>query len=450
MQTSIAGLLLAGSWLTGTPASTDSTAEDDQSLGGLLPITSFELDNGMRFALVERPRAATVAAGWVVEAGSADDPAGLSGLAHMLEHMLFKGTGTIRTGELDLLYARAGATGLNAVTQRDLTAYFVSLPAEKLELWFWLESDRLLDAAFRDLAAERGVLREERRLRIDSSPTGVLEEELWSRAWGDHPYAQPVSGDPAHLDRIGLTEARGFFDRHYHAANLTAVLVGSFEPARVRSLAERYFGRLPDDESPRQGAPMPSALEKESTFEASCACRPQARVLYRTVGFVHPDAAGLDVLVSVLNGRSGRLHRSLVLEQELAFAAFARHEVLQDGGILSLTAEAKGDATASDLLAALDGELARLLAEPPDESELARAKIRLRAEGLRALEESSELMLRMLVHAGLGEVRHLDGWQREIAALTPADVVRAAREYVAERPRIIGLFDRSESPEAAP
>lgn len=416
----------------------------------LVPIESFELANGMRFVLVERPQAVTVAAGWVVGAGSVDDPPEHSGTAHMLEHMLFKGTGSIRSGELDLLYADAGATGLNALTQRDLTAYFVGLPAEKLELWFWLESDRLLDPALREVEAEREVVREERRLRVDSSPTGPIEEALEAKLWEAHAYGRPVAGEPGDLDRIGTSEARAFFDVHYRAANLTAVLVGAFDATAVRELAQRYFGRLAGTPRAATEREAPAALLLADLLVETCECRPQVRLLYRGVPFTHPDAAALDVLVSVLNGRSGRLHRALVLEQDLAFAAFARHEGLRAGGVLSLIAEAKGEADAAALMTALELEIVRLLTQPAREAEVERAKTRLRADAIRSVEEPSELMLQMLIHSGLGDAVHLNSWPERVEAVTAADVERVARNYLLGKPRVVGLFDRAAGPEAAP
>ena len=410
-----------------------------------LDVESFRLDNGMTFLLVERPQSPTVAAGWVVSSGSADDPERLSGMAHMLEHLLFKGTSTIRPGEIDLLYANAGATGLNALTQRDLTAYFVSLPAEKLELWFWLESDRLLAPTFAELDAERDVILEERRLRVDSVPTGELEEELDRRLWGNHPYGRPISGDPGQLDEIRTAAVRRFFRSNYGPDRLTAVLVGSFEPAAVRQLAELYFGRLG---APAAGeAPSsPTAPEELSgdTLVGHCECRTQARLIYRGLPIGDPDTVATDVLVSILNGRSGRLHTSLVLEREIAFAAFARHEALRQGGSLSLIAEAKEGTDASTLVEALDAEITRLLARPPDERELAKAKTRLKADGIRALEEPSQLMLRLLIQAGLGEPDQLGTWASRIDRVRAEDVQRVARDLLVDAERVVGLFSRGD------
>lgn len=420
----------------------------------LVPIERFELANGMTFLVVDRPGAVTVSAGWVVESGSANDPDGRNGLAHLLEHLMFQGSAKLSPGELDVLYARAGATGLNAVTQRDLTAYFVNLPAEKLELWFWLESDRLLGPALGAVREEKQVVREERRLRTDAQPTGPLEEELSARFWGAHPYGRPVSGAPDDLESIERRDAREHFESHYAANHLTAVLVGSTgadSPGLrqiAEELAELYFGRLSSREVPPTpavggGERTPVRAEEAPTLLRSpCECRTQARILYESPRLGDPDTAALEVLVSVLNGRSGRLHRSLVLDQGLAFAAFAQQQALRDGGTLSLTAEAKSGTAADTLLAALDRELHKVRSELVPDEELAKAKIRLRADGLRALEDSSEVMMQLLMQAGSGRPEHVNWWLPAIAAVTSADVQRVARDIIVGDRRAVGLFER--------
>jgi predicted Zn-dependent peptidase len=146
--------------------------------------------------------------------------------------------------ELSRLYTEAGATGLNAFTMHDLTGYFVTVPANKLELWFWLESDRLAEPVFREFYAERAVVHEERRLRTESTPTGRFEELLDAVFWQSHPYGWPVVGWPSDLRSISKAEADRFFATYYAPNNLTAVLVGNFDRAAVERLARRYFGRL--------------------------------------------------------------------------------------------------------------------------------------------------------------------------------------------------------------
>ena len=433
-------------------------ASEDSTPVPLIAAERFALANGMRFVVVERPRAVTVSAGWLVATGTAHDPPGRTGMAHALEHLLFQGTGTIRPGELATLYARAGATGLNATTRRDFTAFFVSLPAEALELWFWLESDRLLDARFRDLGPERAAILEERQLRVDASPTGRLEEAASTAFWGDHPYGRPNSGRPEELRQLTLDELRSHFERHYRPANLVAVLVGPLTAADVRPLAELYFGRLePADRASAAAEPaeaivaedpvtdvgdVPPASATATPLVGHCDCRPQIQLSYPAPAFADSDAVAAELLVALLNGRSGRLHRNLVLERGAVFAAYARHTRLRHAGRLTLIAEARRGGSPEALAALLEVELDRLRREPVGSFELDKAKNRLAANTLRRLEEPSELMLELLFHHGLGRGDLLDSWAAQLEAISAAEVQRLAERLFRPERRTTALFLR--------
>lgn len=411
-------------------------------------IEEFTLANGMRFLLVERPERASVAAGWMARAGSALDPPGKSGLTHFLEHLLFKGTETLRTpNELRLHYAEAGARGLNALTLQDMTLFFVTIPAERLELWFWLESDRLLRPVFRELESEKGIVAEERRQRIDSRPTGAADERLRARHWGDHPYGLPVLGSPREVEGLTNDDARAFFARRYAADQLTAALVGRFDSARVRALAERYFGRLPRPAAPAPAAetPAPGKDQRpagEQRLTLPCECRPHLEALYHTPAFAHADTAPLEVLVGLLNGRTGRLYRSLVLERELATSASSLQTAMREQGALSFTAEAKGDTPLETLLSAWEGELARLANEPLPEPELRKVKNQIAADAYRGIEEPSALMMRLLMFEALGGWRAVTGNVERAMAVTEADVKRVLSEYLRPERRTVGFYQR--------
>lgn len=469
-------------------------------------VEELRLGNGMTFLLVPRPRATTVAAGWMVRAGSADDGPGRAGLSHLLEHLLFKGTRTIgardlrqeeqllqrlddareeldtlesrlaedsarRSGRLQrrleerrlefeslrrqaeslvflgqfaLHYSELGATGLNANTFRDFTLYYVTLPSEKLEAWFWLESDRLLEPVFRQLFKELEVIREERRMRIESTPTGQLDEELRARFWGDHPYSWEPQGKPEDLQRITRALAREFFRQHYRAGNITAALVGGFDPQLVRSWARRYFERLPGGGVPT-GLPPPARTEPrtaETRMTGSCECAPQLQVLYPGVAFGHPDAAALQALTAILNGRTGRLYRSLVLDQQLAFSAYSQQISWRRAGQFSVHAETKGTVDPLELLAAWDVEAERLRSQPTSTVELRRAVNRLAADSFRALKEPIDLLKQLLVYQGLGDWRYLNRWGAEIREVTPADLQRVAAEYLVADRRTVAVYRR--------
>jgi predicted Zn-dependent peptidase len=459
-----------------------------------LPIETFRLDNGMRFLLLPRQQMPTVEAGLVVDVGTAHEDPGATGLSHLVEHMMFKGTrtlgsldldrelatldrldafvaelqalprgvgsarrrealererdalvsraeGLVRLGAFGLEYSRVGATRLNANTALDLTLYYVTLPHEKLELWFWLESDRLREPVFRELAKEQRVVAEERRLRIDSTPTGAADRAFDEVFWADTPYARSTLGSAAHVAAATRPALRSFFERHYRPERLTAVLVGNFDPGVARRLAESYFGRLtPGTGAPAVAAVSPARVE-EQTISIPCECPPQVQVRYPSVAFGHPDDAPLQLVAGLLNGRSGRLYRGLVVGREIAFAAYAQQSPLARGGSFTVGLEAKGQAPLESLVAAWDEELSMLLTVAPTEGELRRTRRRLATEHLDQLKDPHALMRRLLVYSGLGDWRLLASWSDRLSEITPLQVQAAARRYLARERRLVGYYE---------
>ena len=489
-------------------------AQRERGLGSGLGIERFELANGMRFVLVQRPDAATVAAGWAVGVGSRLETTGQSGVSHLLEHLLFKGTGTIgvrdrsaeielvrrqdelearlvplvrrqweryrageigdpddretmprsmrrlrdqlaelearrrgtlRLGELSLLYSQGGSSDLDAVTFEDLTLFYVTLPADRLELWFWLESDRLLDPVVRELAKEKRVVAEERRLRLER-PGAAIDLELEAAFWGEHAYARIVLGDPADVEALTSREVGEWLRSRYVPGSLTAVLVGRFDSAEVRRLAKKYFGRLVARPGPRTVPAVPAPLDHERIVDRRCDCGPRTRVLYRTVPIGHPDAAALEVVVGALNGRSGRLYRSLVLEREVAFSAYALHRPLAVAGDLSVEIEGKGVGTTPEtLLGAWDAELARLLKDGLTEAELEKVKNQVAADVYRRVRDPAALAKQLLIYDRLGDPRYLETWAVRIDEVPVESVLEVARRYLATDERAIGFYRRAEA-----
>src|ERR1044072_1756442 len=349
-----------------------------------VPVQEIVLENGMRLLLVPRKGDPSVSAGWVAKVGSVNERPGITGLSHLFEHMMFKGTHAVGTkdiaenlklikemdevraelrkeqealiqktrlgkisdskdpmyrserykqllarfdeltkrekdlmvkDEFDRIYTTAGASALNAGTSNDFTVYFINVPANKLELWFWMESDRLRNPVFREFYSERDVVHEERRLRTDSTPTGKFNETYDSMFWQSSPYGWPVVGWPSDLEGITREEALDYFAVNYAPNNLTACLVGDFEPARATELAKKYFGRLPRGprapepaggpapptgwaksssarlpRGPREPEPVRTQEMKqlaEQRMVAYAETSPQARVRYHTVADGH-------------------------------------------------------------------------------------------------------------------------------------------------------------------
>jgi len=472
-----------------------------------VPVETVQLANGMRILLVERPEMTTVAAGWVVEVGSADEAPGSTGLSHLLEHLMFKGTRTVgtrdiekelvlldredqlqselhelrselseagskrraklgrqiaqseehlrqvqaearaqaRLGEFSLIYSRLGAVGLNAHTLRDLTFYYVTVPSEKLETWFWLESDRLLEPVFREFYKELDVIHEERRLRIESSPTGAADERLSSEFWGQHPYSWDPQGEPEDLEGLDRNSARTFFKQHYTPGRITAALVGAFDAERVRRLAERYFQRIP----PRQASPrnlaavMPAADESKRSLTVDCRCPSGVKVLYPSAAFGDEDSRVLEVLAAVLNGRTGRLYRSMVLGRQIAFSASALQSQLRQAGYFTFQAETKGTSSPEDLLTAWDQEVVRLQTDLVTDEELQRAKNRLTADSFRRLKDPASLLAQLLVYQGMGNWQEINNWPRQVLEIEAEQVRAAARRFLDSAGRTVAFYQQT-------
>jgi predicted Zn-dependent peptidase len=243
---------------------------------------------------------------------------------------------------------------------------------------------------------------------------------------------------------LSRRDAEAHFAAHYRPEYLTAVLVGELDSAEVARLARRYFGRLARGTAqPSSAIPSPERGGAERREVFTCDCAPQMRILHHTVPFGHPDTYALDVLSGLLNGRSGRLHRSLVLRRGAAFSAFARHEALRRGGSFVVSAEARGGASPEDLEVAWKQELKRLQEEPVALEELEKVKNQISTEAYRRLREPAGLMLELLHSAGLGDWTHVDRWPEGALAVIAEDVGRVARTYFGEAGRTVALFRRA-------
>lgn len=475
-----------------------------------VPVQEIALDNGMRLLLVPRKGDPNVAAGWIARVGSVNERPGITGLSHLFEHMMFKGTKTIGTNnidenlklmkemddvraalrkeqealilkarlgeitdtkdpkyrserhkellakfdelskrekdlmvkdEFDRIYTTAGGSGMNAGTSNDFTVYFINVPANKLELWFWMEADRLRNPVFREFYSERDVVHEERRLRTDSTPTGKFNEQYDSMFWQSSPYGWPVLGWPSDLEGISREEALDYFAVNYAPNNLTACLVGDIDPARAKELAQQYFGRLP--RGPRPPEPvrtseMPQLAEKRMVAYAET--NPQVRVRYHTVAEGHPDDFVLDILGSLLNGRTGRLYKSLVLQQSVANSAGAGQDSRKYEGLFEVSGVAKPGKTPEEVEQALYKELERLQKELVDANELQKVKNQYAANNFRGIQSNFGLMVQLLVRDGNRGWDTINTDPARHQAVTPEDIRRVANAYFKPENRTIAVY----------
>ena len=477
-----------------------------------IAVEEFTLPNGMRWLLFERHDAPTVSAGWVAHVGSVNEREGITGISHLFEHMMFKGTRTIgtrdieadlrllgeqekvreemraelskmraaqRRGEIDdllsadsktpryrelekrfdelvlqhrevvvkdhmdQLYTRNGAQGLNAATWEDLTAYFITLPSNRVELWAWLESDRLLNPVFREFYSERDVVHEERRRSTEATPLGKYDEAFNALFWEAAPYKWPVVGWASDLASISKAEADAYFATYYAANNLTGVLVGDFKSAEVRPLIERYFGRVPRGkvDPPEVVTGEPKQIG-EKRYNAEAETPPTVRIWWHSVAFVHKDRTAADLLSDILAGRTGRLYKGLVQGRELANEASASVSLKKYAGIFEVESVVKDGKEPAAVEAAIYEELERLTREPVPDAELQKVKNQAKANAFRRLSSPSFIALQLLYYDGLGDWKYINTYSDEVDRVTAADLQRVARAHFTKENRTVGVFLR--------
>ena len=495
-------LLLAVTALLWGSLSLSVLAEGERSIQPYLDrvrdaVTEFTLDNGMRFVLLERHEAPIVSFVTYANVGGVNEPEGLTGVAHFLEHLAFKGTPRIGTtdypaeakvlakldranqqlknareaegtanaeeirrlqAEFDRLLAEAqkyvkrnefsrivdryGGVGLNATTSADATKYFYSLPANKLELWMSLESERFLEPVFREFYREKEVILEERRLRTDNSAIGTFVEKFRDAAFAVHPYQQPTIGYVEDLLNMEREEVENFFATYYVPNNLTVGIVGDIDPKEVRRLAEIYFGRYERGPEPPEveGIEPPQTEQREVTVRFPS--EPAYLEGYHRPAISHPDNAIYEAIVAILgDGRTSRLNESLVEDRQIALAAEGYSSFPDDKYptlVLFYVLTAPGH-TVEEAATALQAEIERLKTEPVSPQELQRVKAQSRAGLLRAL-DSNKGMAKLLLEYEVktGDWRNLFAEIDAIAAVTPEDILRVARATFRPENRTIG------------
>ncbi len=490
-----------------------------------VPVQEFTLDNGMRLLLVERHDSPSVSAGWVAHAGSANETYGITGIAHLFEHMMFKGSKTVATSdypaeaeimsqldairiemdaeytalreakrrgevsgsiylpenateklgvlrekmktlqeqqkafivkdEFDKIYTSLGASGMNAGTNSDVTVYFITVPANKTELWFWMESERLMNPVFREFYSERDVVREERRQRVESNPTARYEEQFDAMFWTAGPYHHPTIGWPSDVESISRAQANDFFSTYYAPNNITAVLVGDFDASNVVELATKYLGRIP------RGAKEPPEVvteEVEQVMErrmhAQADTNPSVQIRWHTVSFVHKDSYALDMLADILRGRTGRFFKSLVEESQMATGEpYAVSSAMKYAGSFEVGAELADGHSHQEVEATLLAEIERLKKEPVSANELQKVKNGSLADSFRRLQSNFFLTLQLLFYDGLGDWHYLNESPAKFQSVTAEDVMAVANTYFTETGRNILWYSRkdgtTEDPELA-
>ncbi len=332
---------------------------------------------------------------------------------------------------LSKLFQAAGGTRLNATTSWDRTNFFVDLPANKVELFCWLESDRFLKPVFRSFYPEREVVKEERRMRTDSTPTGLAGEAYWSAFWQSHPYSWPVIGWMSDIDQYTLADAERYYRTHYSPENCSAIFVGDVKAADVKDLCRRYFGRL---KRFPEGRDAIVTQEVEQTVErrllAEVDAQDEVNIRWHGPSGVHRDSAAVDLLMASFAGRSGRFYRPLVEEKKLAVDVESSYHSLRYGGVIHVGATLQEGASAAELEKAMDAIVEGVRKDGISDRELQKVKNQQLADMVRQLKTSAGAAQQLGYFETIGTHRDFDAYMKNVESATAEDLKRCAGQYL--------------------
>lgn len=408
--------------------------------------TQFMLGNGMQVVLIEDHRAPVVHHMVWYRVGAADEAPGVSGVAHYLEHLMFKGTPNVPPGEFSKIVAREGGRD-NAFTSSDYTGYFQTIARDRLELVMSMEADRMSQLAPREADAkpELQVVMEERLSRTDNNPGALFGEQLDAAQYLSHPYGRPVIGWPSEILRLTLDDAMAFYRTHYAPNNAILIVAGDVRPNELKALAEKYYGLIPMRPIPprvRPQEPNQLAARRLSMSDARVA-QPSMRRSYlapsRSAG-EKQHAVPLAVLAEILNAPTGRLHNSLVKGDGPAVSAGAWYSSMSlDQGTFGFSASPKQGRKLDEVEAALDKVIADLLVSGVTQDEMRRARIGMRAETIYARDglAGAARIFGAALTTGL-TVEDVEAWPRLVDAVTAEQVLAAARYVLDLRRSVTG------------
>ncbi|MGH8102905.1 MAG: M16 family metallopeptidase, partial [bacterium] len=467
-------------------------------------VVEFTLSNGLKVIVLHRDHAPVFTFQIKADVGGVDETVGQTGLAHLFEHMAFKGSCAIGTTDcqkekkalevmeatytqyrayllkqnagmplsdadktqMDALWKKfkeqeadaqlnvvqnefgqyiseAGGTGLNASTGDDSTQYFYSLPANKLELWGWLESERFSDPVLREFYKERDVVMEERRLRTESTPFGRLILEYYGAAFLAHPYGRPVIGWRSDVTTLTITQAQEFFNKYYGARNLVCVVVGDIDPMDVKRVAEKYLSRIPSGEDPAPVSTVEPPQNGERRVTLEDVGQPLLYIGWHTPQIDHPDTQPLEALATMLGGgRTSRLYKRLVKRDRIATTAFASNGAQKYPGLFEISATPVRGKTAEDVEPVIYDEINKLLTtDPPTEDELKKYKTGAQAGFIRGLNSDAGMASQLAYYQFyLGSWREMFREPDRIDGVTLDDVKRVAAHYLTKKSRTVGLI----------
>ena len=467
-------------------------------------VVEHRLSNGLQLLMVERRTAPIVSFAIAYKVGGVNEHPGITGVAHLYEHLAFKGTQTLGTkdyqkeagvlerldrawndlraehdrgpradhnklialekrfrdlqqqaehyvvpNEVGEIYERNGAVGLNATTAKDLTRYVVSLPANRLELWAAIESDRMAHPVLREFYKEKEVVLEERRSRYENSPGGKLYESFIAAAFTAHPYRMPVIGWTSDIESLSRKQTEEFFRAHYGPGNAVIAIVGDIDAHETIRLIEKYFGPIPARPLPPSAVTEEPPQEGERRVEIEFDAEPAVLIGYHRPALDHPDDAVFDVIDSLLSdGRSSRLYTSLVKERQSALNVSTNNGApgVRYPNLFLIQATPRAPHTTAELEAAVDAELDRLKREPVPPRELRKVLNRLDADLIRSLDSNSGLASQLSFFKTVaGDWRYLLNNRERAARVSAEDVMRVARAYFVKSHRVVATLVRKGS-----
>ena len=452
-MSTLAAIAVAGSATLATPRIAESAIAGPD-------ISHFKLKNGMEVVVIPDRRTPVVTHMVWYRVGSADEEPGKTGIAHFLEHLMFKGTKKNPSGRFSKVLAEIGGQE-NAFTSQDYTAYFQRVAKEHLPMLMEFEADRMTGLVLTDenVLPERDVVLEERRSRTDSDPSAILSEAAQAALFANHPYGKPIIGWEHEIRALNRQDALDFYRRHYAPNNAILIVAGDVSADEVRTLAEKTYGAIPAaaDIKPRirPQEPEPRAQRRVELTDPRVR-QPQLSRYYLAPSYAHAaagEAEALDVLAHILgSGSLSRLYRALVVEQQVAVNAGAWYQgTALDKGRFGVYAT-PGPGTSLDALeTAIDGVLAKVAAEGVESGELDRAKTRLIAESVYAQDNQSKLARMYGSGMATGStVEQIRTWPDRIREVRPETVREAARKWLELRrsvtSRLLPAAPKTEKP----
>ena len=463
-------------------------------------ITVKKLDNGLTVIIYERPEAPVFSFSTHVDVGSVQDPLGQTGMAHMFEHMAFKGTDKIGTtdyaaektalakveetyaayiterdkpvgrndqklkdlqkawqdaiaeaqkyvkpNEFPQILESSGAEGLNANTDLDETAYHYSLPQNRLELWAYLESTRFIHPVMREFYKERNVVIEERRMRTDSNPIGRLLEQFVTAAYQAHPYHRPTIGWMADLNSFSATDAQNFFDRYYIPSNMVVAIVGDVKAAEAMPVIEKYFGQIPAHEKPDERTTTEPPQNSERRVVLYDRSQPLYLEGYHRPDYRSPDDAVYDAIADLMsNGRTSRLYRALVRDKKIAAdsAGFTGLPGNKYPHLFAFYAFPLPGHKPEEMAEAIHSEIERLKKEDISDDELKMIRTRAKANLLRGLSSNEGLASELaLYQSRYNDWRELFHQVENLDKVSKADIRRIANQTFVPTNRTVGIIE---------